>query len=79
MPMLNQSKTSDESPILLPVDEAAKLLGFSVHSLNGWRARRVGPPFYKVMGKVMYDRAELQTWLRAMAVTPVESSCGGGR
>lgn len=43
--------------------EAAKLLGRSVPTLERWRRLRVGPPYYLLMGRVRYDKAELFDWI----------------
>ncbi len=48
----------------LTVKEAADHIGCSAATLNRYRWKGNGPPFYK-MGGVRYDRAELEAWIRS--------------
>ena len=52
---------------LLTAEEVAELLRVEVHTLHNWRYRRVGPPAYKVAGKLRYDRAAVDEWLEGQA------------
>ncbi len=45
--------------------ELAAKLGRSVITLERWRRLRKGPPFYRVMGRVVYDQADVDAWLEA--------------
>ncbi len=45
--------------------ELAAKLGRSVITLERWRRLRKGPPFYRVMGRVVYDQADVDAWLDA--------------
>jgi|GEM_PF-2385106 len=45
--------------------ELAIKLGRSVTTLERWRRLRKGPPFYRVMGRVVYDPADVDAWLEA--------------
>lgn len=47
----------------LTVREAADLIGCSQATLNRYRVKGDGPPYYKMAG-VRYDRAELDDWIR---------------
>lgn len=47
----------------LTVREAADLIGCSQATLNRYRVKGNGPPYYKMSG-VRYDRAELDQWIR---------------
>lgn len=48
----------------LTVKEAADHIGCSAHTLNRYRVKGSGPPYYK-MGGVRYDRGELEEWIRS--------------
>jgi hypothetical protein len=45
--------------------ELAAKLGRSVVTLERWRRLRKGPPFYRVMGRVVYDPTDVDAWLEA--------------
>ena len=49
--------------------EAAKLIGVSPFTMNGWRHRRTGPPFIRISSRcVKYRRADVLAWLEARRV-----------
>jgi hypothetical protein len=33
-----------------------------------WRRLRIGPPFLRVQGRVLYDRAKVEQWLQEQSV-----------
>lgn len=45
--------------------QAAEQLGLPERSLENYRLRGGGPPFYKIGARVVYDSAELDAWLAA--------------
>jgi Helix-turn-helix domain len=45
--------------------QAAEHLGLPERSLENFRLRGGGPPFYKIGARVVYDSAELDAWLAA--------------
>ena len=56
----------DELDNLLPETEAARVLGFSVRTLQGWRVKGGGPRFVKVGRRaVRYRRRDLIAWTEA--------------
>ena len=56
---------AQEVRVLLSPKEVRDLTGFSLPQLEVWRARREGPPFFKVGRMVKYNRRELEQWLSA--------------
>ena len=54
--------------------DVAQRLGLSVKALQGWRARRVGPPFLKLgagqRARVRYRLADLLAWETMQRVEP---------
>lgn len=44
--------------------EAAEYLRHSEVTLEQWRLSGKGPKFYKPAGKVIYDKDDLDDWLR---------------
>jgi predicted DNA-binding transcriptional regulator AlpA len=54
--------------------ELAKYFGVSERTVQGWRKRSDGPPYYKIMGNVRYDRKQIDQWLRDQQV---KSECTG--
>jgi hypothetical protein len=60
---------------ILNEKEAAKLLGFTVKTLQTWRCRERGPRYFKgegggTRGTVRYDLADLEAWKSAGLHTP---------
>lgn len=51
-------------PLELRADQAAELLGVSPGTLANWRSHGYGPPFLKVGGFVVYERARVRKWMR---------------
>lgn len=55
--------------------EAAGSLKRSIPTLERWRRLRIGPPFYRVCGRVLYSRADIAAWIESQKHAP---SCNGG-
>ena len=56
---------------MLTEAEAAELLSCTKYALRAWRNRRVGPPFYKVGGRlVRYKLSELKAFAETNRVEP---------
>lgn len=51
------------------VREAAAYLGLSPHTLDNWRSLDRGPDYYRVGGRVVYSKADLETFMAARHVT----------
>ena len=47
----------------LTTSEAADLLRRRPPTLERWRRQRIGPPFYRINGRVAYDRDDIEAWL----------------
>lgn len=43
--------------------EASDLLHRSEVTLERWRRLRIGPPFYRIQGRVLYLKNDIATWL----------------
>jgi hypothetical protein len=54
---------------LLKPDAAATIIGVSPKTLANLRCSGKGPAFYKVGGRVRYDTAELESWMRSRRYT----------
>jgi hypothetical protein len=54
--------------------EAGKILNRSVVSLERWRRLRIGPPYYRVAGRILYDRNEVVAWVEAQRQAPGEAA-----
>ncbi|WP_029260306.1 helix-turn-helix transcriptional regulator [Microbacterium sp. Cr-K29] len=52
-------------PRLLTIDELAAYLDVPRRTLDGWRARKVGPPFVKFGKSVRYPEHALLRWMDA--------------
>jgi hypothetical protein len=52
----------------LTTAEMAGELKRSPETLIRWRRLRVGPPFIRMQGRVLYDRAAVQKWLQDHSV-----------
>ena len=66
---METTQKQNPSPELGP-KQAAHWLGVSVRTLEDWRARGEGPPYYKVGGGVRYSIAELEAWFVGRRVVP---------
>jgi predicted DNA-binding transcriptional regulator AlpA len=48
----------------------AARLGVQPKTLDNWRSQDVGPPYYKIGGRVVYDDAEVDAWVAERRVNP---------
>lgn len=48
--------------VITPRDTAA-LLNRSIPTLERWRRLRIGPPFFRLCGRVLYDTADVTAWI----------------
>lgn len=42
---------------------AAERIGLKQKTFENWRCQGVGPPFYKISTRVIYDDADVDAWL----------------
>ena len=56
------------TPERLTTAELATELKRSPETLTRWRRLRVGPPYLRLQGRVLYDRAAVEAWLEAQSV-----------
>ena len=62
--MQRQTQKKPDEAILLTETEAAKILGFSIRTLQNWRYRGGGPRFVRVSRTcVRYRRQDLEAWI----------------
>lgn len=52
---------------LLTVKDVAALTHIGVSTLHTWRHRGVGPPSFKLVGRVVYRESELLAWITDQA------------
>jgi predicted site-specific integrase-resolvase len=62
--MAEQAQGAIDARYLTPA-QAAKYSGIPVSTLNAWRYEGRGPNFYKPAGRVLYDRQELDSFIRS--------------
>ena len=55
-------------PDLVSDVEVAALLGVSQKTLANWRSAGLGPSYFKIGGRVRYDRAVILAYLDAVRV-----------
>jgi hypothetical protein len=48
----------------LTTSELAAELKRTAHTLERWRRLRIGPPYIRLQGRVLYDRMAVEQWLR---------------
>jgi len=60
---LNRAQVSGALPGLLEVDDVAALLHVSRSLLAKWRMVGKGPRFTKVGRRILYETAEVSSWL----------------
>lgn len=56
----------------LTTSELANELKRSPETLIRWRRQRIGPPYLRVQGRVLYDRAKVEAWLNSQNVGGVQ-------
>jgi len=62
---------------LLNTRDAAKELGLGERTLEAWRCRGEGPPFFKLGSRrVAYSREDLESWVLSRKQDPVRRSVG---
>lgn len=66
-----EAQARRDAQALLPTDDAAQFLGVATGTMRWWRHKGVGPKSFKVGGKVMYKRADLQAYLDAQYANAV--------
>ncbi len=52
----------------LTTNELATELKRAPETLVRWRRLRMGPPYLRIQGRVLYDREALDKWLQAQSV-----------
>lgn len=52
----------------LTTAELATELKRSPETLTRWRRLRMGPPYIRMQGRVLYDRNAVEAWLQAQSV-----------
>ena len=57
-----------EAPARLTTEEVAVELRRSPATLRRYRRLRVGPPYIRMQGRVLYDRAAIEKWLQGQSV-----------
>ncbi len=53
-------------PILLTEKEAAKILGFSIRTLQKWRVAGHGPEYVKAGTAVRYRVEDIDAWIKSL-------------
>ena len=57
-------KRKAPTPMLLTEKETAKILGFSIRTLQKWRSNGGGPRFVRVSARaIRYRREDLEQWI----------------
>lgn len=52
----------------LTTSELAIELKRAPETLTRWRRLRIGPPYIRLQGRVLYDRQAVEKWLQAQSV-----------
>jgi len=60
--------TDREFPARLTANEAAEYLRVSPLTLQDWRHKRIGPPYFKVGKRVVYQRSDLDAFMQSTKV-----------
>lgn len=53
-------------PDKLNKEEAAKFLGISPRTLSNWLSKGVGPRNYKYLGRIYFDKKDLEAFKRSL-------------
>jgi len=57
---------------LLSEQQVAEIIHAKKQTLRAWRVRRKGPPYYKLNGRILYDRKDVEGWIEGCRVVPGE-------
>ncbi len=49
---------------LVAEKKVSEFLKVSLSALRSWRLKKIGPPYYKLVGNVRYDLAEVEEWFK---------------
>lgn len=49
--------------------QTAEYLGLSIKTLQRYRIRGIGPKYIKCVGRVLYDRQDIDSWMEQQKVT----------
>ncbi|ACA21269.1 hypothetical protein M446_7051 (plasmid) [Methylobacterium sp. 4-46] len=61
---------SIETGGLLNEVQAAEIVGLSARTLQAWRVRGFGPPYFKAGKAVRYRHGDVLAWIRTRTVSP---------
>ncbi len=67
LPTESEVRQTDASGYITDV-ELAERIKVSRVTIQGWRQRGEGPPFYRIGRRIIYDWAEVETWVREQRV-----------
>lgn len=62
---LSACEPASATPEFVNSKQAARILGVSNSSMEGWRARGVGPVYCKIGAAVRYSRADIEAFAQA--------------
>ena len=48
---------------MFSIAETASYLGVTHYTLQLWRGKQIGPPYYKLEKKIGYRKADLEDWI----------------
>jgi hypothetical protein len=73
-----QAAKAKKTPVALPTKlvnetEVAKQLCVSVSLLRKWRMKRVGLPFVKIGGRVVYRTEDVEQFINTRLVIPLKA------
>lgn len=72
------ASTTNSSPLaLIPQEKLAEELGVTTWTLTNWRKIGKGPVYVRLDKRILYDRADVDTWLASRKVTPALATAAG--
>lgn len=63
----------DETKLYHCSDEALRVIGTEA-TLASWRSRSVGPPYFRLRGKIYYRGDDLNRWVEAARIEPAPTA-----
>jgi predicted DNA-binding transcriptional regulator AlpA len=61
--------TPPKSPLLTP-DEVSRILGHKKKTLANWRAKKIGPRWYRYGGRIHYRQSDIDNWIEGSKSEP---------
>jgi hypothetical protein len=74
---VGRTDTTDSGPSLVSTKELSKMWNMPESTLHYWRCAGIGPTYVKLGGRIKYDLADVEAYVRANKRKPSVRAHGG--